>query len=57
MIVLTANTPDMEEMSRPNRPPPMQANEPTMYYDLSEDRINANAEETHTGFDAILALY
>lgn len=47
----------MEEMSRPNRPPPMQANEPTMYYDLSEDRINANAEETHTGFDAILALY
>ena len=27
----TLKTPDMDEMSRPNRPPPMHANEPTRY--------------------------
>jgi len=30
---LTFNTPDIEEISRPKRPPPMQAKEPTTYYD------------------------
>lgn len=29
---LTLRTPDIEEISRPKRPPPMQANVPTIYW-------------------------
>ena len=29
---LTLRTPDMDEMSRPKRPPPIHANVPTMYW-------------------------
>ena len=32
--IRTLRTPDMEDMSRPKRPPPMQANEPTTYCNI-----------------------
>lgn len=35
----------------------MQAKEPTIYYDESEDKTITKVDEKHTGFDAILALY
>jgi hypothetical protein len=53
---LTFNTPDMEEISRPKRPPPMQAKEPTMYYEGYERKLR-ESYRVHTGLEAILALY
>lgn len=32
---LTFNTADMEDMSKPKRPPPIHANVPTMYYHMN----------------------
>jgi len=44
---LTFKTPDIEEISRPKRPPPMQAKEPTTYYD-DQDKSRSLGYETYT---------
>jgi hypothetical protein len=47
----------MEDMSRPKRPPPMQANEPTTYYNMCWLSYMLDEVRAHTGLEAIAALY
>lgn len=55
----TLSTPDMDEMSSPKRPPPIHANDPTMYCrNCCQHEIPQPSDSTeHTGFEAMRALY
>ena len=68
LYALLERTPDMDEMSRPNSPPPMHAKEPTMYCEARCDEGQSGTRTTplwrrrqdasrRTGFDAMAALY
>jgi len=47
----------MEDMSRPKRPPPMQAKEPTTYCKTRSFSLLVDDAGALTGLEAIAALY